>query len=247
MIEKIEGIVINEKDFSETSKIINVLTKDKGLIGIMCKGAKTMKSPFRSVTGKLTYGIFNVYYKKDKLSTLISVDVIDNFKNIKKDIEKISYASFLLELAEQVNKQSLHNGIYDLLINGLLKINEGFDPLVITNIIELKYLDYLGVMPVIDRCSMCGRTNSIATLSSSKGGYICNNCLTTEKIVSEKTIKLIRMFYYVDISKITKMNINNLSKLEINAFIDEYYDKYTGLYLKSKSFINDLKRINIKE
>lgn len=247
MIEKIEGIVINAYDFSETSKIINVLTKDRGIIGIMCKGAKTMKSPFRSVTDKLTFGYFNLYYKKGKLSTLISVDIINNFKNIKKDIEKISYSSFLLELAEQVTKQSYNNNIYALLIAGLNKIDENFDPLIITNIIELKYLNYLGVMPVIDRCSMCGSTSSIATLSSSKGGYICNRCLTTEKIVHEKTIKLIRMFYYVDISKITKMNVNALSKLEINSFLDEYYNQYTGLYLKSKSFINDLKKISIKE
>ena len=59
-------------------------------------------------------------------------------------------------------------------------------------------------MPIIDSCSVCGSTKSIATLSSYKGGYLCNNCLKDEKIVSEKTIKLIRMFYYVDISKIDK-------------------------------------------
>ena len=247
MIEKVEGIVIEERDFSETSKIINVLTKDRGIIGIMCKGAKSIKSMFRSVTGKLTYGYFNIYYKKDKLSTLISVDIINNFKNIKKDIEKISYASFLLELTSQVYKHSLNNSVYTLLIDGIIKIEENFDPLIITNIVELKYLDYLGVMPVIDKCSICGKKTSIATLSSSKGGYICTSCLTTEKIVNEKTIKLLGMFYYVDISKITKMNVNPLSRLEINSFLDEYYEHYTGLYLKSKSFINDLKKISIKE
>lgn len=243
MIEEIEGIVISERDFSETSKIINVLTKDRGIIGVMCKGAKTLKSPLRSVTGKLVYGNFNLYYKKDKLSTLISVDVIDGFKNIKKDIERISYASFLLELAEQVMKQSYNTRVYQILIQALTKINEGFDPLVITNIVELKYLDYLGVMPIIDACSKCGSKNSIATLSSIKGGYVCNKCLTNEKIVNDKTIKLIRMFYYVDISKISKMNISDISKLEINSFLDEYYDNYTGLYLKSKLFINNLKKI----
>lgn len=243
MIEKIEGIVISERDFSETSKIINILTNDRGIIGVMCKGAKTLKSPFRSVTGKLVYGNFNLYYKKDKLSTLISVDVIDAFKNIKKDIEKISYASFLLELSEQVMKQTSNTSVYQILIQALIKINECFDPLIITNIVELKYLDYLGVMPVIDACSKCGSKTSIATLSSTKGGYVCNKCLTNEKIVNDKTIKLIRMFYYVDISKITKMNISDISKLEINSFLDEYYDNYTGLYLKSKLFINDLKKI----
>ena len=43
--------------------------------------------------------------------------------------------------------------------------------------------------------------------------------------------------------KITKMNINNLSKIEINTFIDEYYDRYTGLYLKSKTFLKNITNI----
>ena len=84
---------------------------------------------------------------------------------------------------------------------------------------------------------------SIETLSSSRGGYICVNCYKNDKIVSSKTIKLIRMFYYVDISKIEKIDISDLCKMEINTFLDEYYDNYTGLYLKSKSFINNLKRL----
>ena len=90
---------------------------------------------------------------------------------------------------------------------------------------------------------VCGTDKSIATLSSSKGGYVCNNCLTNEKLVSDKTIKLIRLFYYVDISKISKLEIGNLEKKEINEFLDEYYDSYTGLYLKSKNFIKNLNKL----
>lgn len=245
MIEQVEGIVISEKAYGETSKIINVLTKDRGVISIMAKGAKTMKSELRSVTDKLTYGKFNIYYKKDKLSILKSVDIINNLRNIKKDINKISFVGFLLDLTEQVIKQSNDSDIYDMLINGILKIDEGYDPLVITNILELKYLDKLGVMPIIDCCSVCGNTNNIVTLSSVRGGYICKNCLKNDTIVNEKTIKLIRMFYYVDISKISKLEISDEVKFEINRFLDEYYDSYTGLYLKTKQFINNLMKINV--
>ena len=129
------------------------------------------------------------------------------------------------------------------MISAVLKINEGFDPLVITNILELKYLDYLGVMPILDGCAKCGNKTSIATLSSTRGGYVCNYCRTNEKLVDAKTIKLIRMFYYVDISKITNLDISLKIKLEINSFLNEYYDLYTGLYLKSKNFIEDLQNI----
>lgn len=243
MVSEVEGIVLNTRDYGESSKILNVLTKEFGLIGIMAKGCKKLKSDIRCASERLSYAKFNIYYKEDKLSTLVSADIINNFNNIKKDITKVSFASFLLELTEQVVKQTSDNDIYNILINSLIKINDNFDPLIITNITELKYLDYLGVMPIIDGCSICGNTNSIATLSSSKGGYVCNNCLTNEKLVSDKTIKLIRLFYYVDISKISKLEIGNLEKKEINEFLDEYYDSYTGLYLKSKNFLKNLNKI----
>ena len=219
MIEKVEGIVINEKAYGETSKIINVITKEYGIIGIIAKGARTLKSEFRVSTAKLSYAYFNIIYKEGKLSTLVSADIINPFKSIIKDINKISYAVYILELSEQVVKQTNQN-IFDLMLSGLIKINEGYDPLIIMNIIELKYLDYLGVMPVLDRCSVCGSTNNIVTLSSDKGGYVCKNCYSTEKIISEKAIKLIRLFYYVDISKISKLEIGDVSKKEINDFLD---------------------------
>ncbi|MDD2518676.1 MAG: DNA repair protein RecO [Bacilli bacterium] len=243
MIEKIEGIVINERDYSESSKILNVFTKEYGIIGIISKGCRSLKSDLRSVSEKLIYGNFNIYYKEDKLSTLISVDVINSFKQIRKDITKMSYALFIVELTEQVAKQNPSHEIYDLLVASLNKIDDGLDPMVITNILELKYLDYLGVAPVLDCCADCGCTNSIVGLSIIKGGYICNKCLTTEKVITEKAIKMIRMFHYLDISKITTIDISDKVKQEINHFLDGYYDEYTGLYLKSKTFLNNLCQI----
>lgn len=242
MIEKVEGIVLNEKAYGETSKIINIITKEHGIIGVIAKGSRTLKSEFRVSTTKLSYCYFNISYKENKLSTLISADIINPLKNIRKDIKKISYASYILELTEQVIKQT-HQNIFDLMISSLIKINEDYDAQIIMNIIELKYLDCLGVMPVLDRCSVCGSTLNIATLSSDKGGYVCKNCRTNEKIMSEKTIKLIRLFYYVDISKISKLEVGENTKREINQFLDMYYDRYTGLYLKSKNLLQNLEKV----
>ena len=242
MREQVEGIVINEKPYGETSKIINVITKEHGIIGMMAKGSRTIKSELRSVSTKLTYGYFNIQYKEDKLSTLISVDIIDSFKNIKKDISKISYSMYILELTEQIIRQT-HKNVFDLMISGLKKVNDNFNPMVIMNILELKYLDYLGVMPILDSCCVCGNTRNIVTISSDKGGYICKDCHTSERIVSENTIKLIRMFFYVDVGKISKLVISDISARQINDFLDNYYDRYTGLYLKSKEFIKNLEKI----
>ena len=39
------------------------------------------------------------------------------------------------------------------------------------------------------------------------------------------------------------LEISNLCKNEINEFLDDYYEQYTGLYLKTKKFLKDLSKI----
>ena len=243
MKDVIEGIVVSEVSYSETSKIINILTPT-GIIGCMAKGAKGLKSNLRVGTTKITYGKFYISKKEEKLSILTGIDIINDFKNIKKDIVKISYATYIVDLASQVMKHNIDSNVFNILLSALIKINEDFSPIIITNILELKYLEYLGVMPIIDECAICGSKTSIATLSSSRGGYICNNCLRDDLIVSDKTIKLIRMFYYVDISKISNLDISSKSILEISNFLDDYYDRYTGLYLKSKKLLKNINKVS---
>lgn len=243
MIENVTGIVVSEHNYGEKSKIINILTREKGIIGLMVKGGRSLKSPLRSVSSKITYGTFNIFYKKDKLSKLNEVSIIDNFSNIKKDIILISYASYLVDLAYQVTKHKPDKIVFDNLIISLDKINKGFNPIVITNILELKYLDNLGVLPVLDSCVDCGRKDNIVTLSSLKGGMLCKDCANREPIISNKAIKLIRMYYYVDIKKIDNISIDKKIIEEINNFLDDYYERYTGLYLKTKTFLMNLKNI----
>lgn len=239
-IEKVKGIIISETSYSESSKILQVLTEEHKKIGIISKGCKNLKSKLRSVSTKLTYGYFNIYYKEQGLSTLISVDVINEFKNIKKNLKYLGYAMYLIDLTNQVQKDVEQN-LYSYLESSLLKIEQNFDPMTITNIIELKYLSFLGVSPILDSCSICQNNNDIITISSDAGGYVCKNCYTNEYIVDEKTIKLLRMFNYVDIKKIKEINIKDKNKQEINQFLENYYTKYTGLYLKSKDFLQQIK------
>ena len=97
-IISIEGIVISSLKYGENSKILNILTKDKGIIGVISKGALKEKSKLRSVSDNFTYAIFHLYYKENKMSTLISADVINYFLNIRTDIEKLGVLNYLTEL-----------------------------------------------------------------------------------------------------------------------------------------------------
>ncbi len=240
MIREFEGIVVSETPYSESSKIINILTKDQGVIGVMAKGAKRIKSSLRVATERFTLGIFSVYYHKDKLSTLVSADIINPLLNIKTDIIKIGYLTYIVELAHQTAKQNDDEHIYAILKSAILKIEEGKDPMVITNILELKMLDYLGVGIDLDKCIKCGSKTNILTISGDEGGYICTDCRTNELIYSDKTIKMFRLYYYVDINSITDLKISEEVTHNIDKILTDYYDRFTGLYLKSKEFLKSV-------
>lgn len=240
MIREFEGIIVSETPYGESSKIVNILTCSGEVIGAICKGAKRIKSPLRASTEKLTLGVFNLYYHKDKLSTLVSADVINPLHNIKTDIVKIGYLTYITELAYQTAKQNSDEAIYSILKSTILKIEEGLNPLIMSNILELKMLDYLGVSIDLDKCIKCGNTKGIVTISGDEGGYICSDCHTNEIIYGEKTVKMFRLYYYVDIDTITDLKISDEVVNNIDTILSDYYDRFTGLYLKSKEFLKSI-------
>lgn len=239
-IEKIEGIVIGETLFGESSKILKVFTKEYGVVSIMSKGCRKPKSVFREASNKLIYANFDIKYKETGISTLVGVSIINIFRNIimdYKDFNKKIFAFSLTDLTTQtLNQKQIRKdeveSIYDIFISSLKKIDEGFSPVVILNIVKLKYLEYLGVKPSIDCCSNCGSNTDIVTISSQSYGYVCKNCYDNEKIASKDTVKMIRMLYYVDINRIRKLEISDIELEEISSFLKDYYEEHTGIYFR---------------
>ena len=231
----IEGIVLNETNYSETSKILNILTKEYGYISVMSKGSRTIKSKLRGISMKLIYANFTINYKEKGISTLIEGSLIDSLKYIMTDYTKMIYANKLVNICKNVLKENQDPLLFDILKFALLKINQGMDPKIMIWITEIKFLTFLGVAPLFTSCINCGNSE-IKTFDINRGGVICSSCYKDEYIFSKTTLKLLKLFQMVDISKIDKLNIQNKKVLEeLNQFINEYYEKYTGIYLEKKS------------
>lgn len=237
MIKTIKGVVISETPYKESSKILNILTSE-GIIGVISKGCKNMKSPLRIISNKLVYSEFVIYYHEDSLSTLKEGSIINYLENIKSDLTLNSYLIYITDLTKQVINEGDKEKIFDDYINAVLKINEGLNPLIITNILEVKYLDYLGAPINFKACVKCGNDKDIVTISSIEGGYICKNCYTNEIIYDSKVIKMLKMYYLVDIKTISELKISDNVINSINEFLIDYYNSYTGIYIKSKEFLN---------
>ena len=240
----IDGIVLNETNYSETSKILNILTKEYGYISVISKGSRTLKSKLRGISMKMVYARFTISYKENGLSTLIEGTIINSLKYIMTDLVKMNYATYLLDLTRSILKENNNPDLFNILASSLIKINDSFDPLIITNIFEIKMLNYLGVNPSFRECVNCSSPD-VLTFDLRIGGMVCKNCYQGTYLFQSETIKLLRLFQTVDIMKIDKLNIQNKKvREEIGMFIKEYYDTYTGIYLKSKDKFNMLININ---
>ena len=237
MLKKIRGIVVGEVPYKDSSKVLNILCEE-GVIGVVSKGCKRINSPLRVISNKLTLGEYVIYYNESKLSTLKEGSVIDNFNNIKNDLNKISHATYITDLVNQVMKQNADPTIFSLYVSALKKIDEGINETVVMNILEIKLLDYLGVGINLNGCAKCGSTREIVTIDPDVGGYICKNCYTNEIIYDERVRKMLRMYYLVEIDSIKELKIKDYVIDSINKFLSVYYDRYTGLYIRSKEFLD---------
>jgi len=238
-IISVDGIVVSSMPYNENSRIINIFTKDMGIIGCICKGSVKLKSKLRIPSEKFAYCNFNLYYKEGHLSTLISGDVIDYFVDIKSNVLLLSYLTYICELSSNVYKQCEDNEIYDLMMNTIFKLGKDLNPKILTNILEIQLLKYQGINLELNECVCCGN-NRIVTVSIDKGGYLCSKCRNNEVLFDEKVLKLLRLYQYVDISKISKLDIDiNISNM-ICCFIDEFYDKHSGIVIKSKKFLREI-------
>ncbi len=240
MDKEVEGIILYTTDFKESSQVLQILTKEYGLIGAIARGSKKIKSKFLNKTTRYNYAKFYINYRENSLSVIKEIDIIDSYSFLHTDITLISYLNYLCNLTYQVAKQDNNKEILELLLTALQKINNGLDALVITNIIELKYLKYLGITINLDACCKCGSQKNIVTLNAKEGGYICKNCYQNEMLVGQNTIKMLRLYNYIDLKKISTVKVDKITKMEINLFLSNYYDTYTGLYLKSKEFLNKI-------
>ncbi len=247
---KIEGIVVKEENYSESSKILKIFTKDLGLISVLSKGCRKPKSNLKEASNKLILANFDISYKENGLSTLVNTDIIKIFKNIVMDyhdLAKKMYSFTIVDLTIQViSQKQISSGevgeIYDILISSISKIDEGLNPKILLDIVMLKYLKYLGVLPNIDSCSVCGSTDNIITMDAKSFGFICSNCYKDEIMVNPKSLKLIRMLYYSKIDKLKNLDVGEEIN-DVENFIDNYYEENTGIYFNIKKKITTLNKM----
>jgi len=244
-VQEVQGIVLSKRKHKERDFLVKIFLEEYGKMMFYVKGSKNPNFNLNSVIQPFTQATFIADIRDSGLSFLKDAKQVENNGTLKLDIFKNAYATYICGLIDAcMEDRTPSPTLFDQLSKGLLMIDQGVDPEVITNIFEIKLLYFFGVMPELRGCVICGQTKGPLDYSSKYHGLICSNHFHKDDRrlhAHPRAVYFIRKFSMVNLNNIGKISVKNETKDEIRYVIDKIYDELVGIHLKSKSFIDQMK------
>lgn len=238
--------MIRQASYSESSRIITVLTEDGSQVPLMSRGFNKPKSPFNVLRQGIKEALFT-YNRFKGMGTLNEVDVIQPFKKVNGDFTIYTYGSYIMELITRALEEDMkQDSFYRLLIRSLGLLEGESEPSGITAFTAIKMLPYYGGQINVDECAVCGtRDRSLFThYSFSHHSVICSSCIndTVKSAVpiSNRVLYLAGYMKHVPIDNVESVNISKENGRQLLSFIEMIYDEYTGVYFKSRRLIKSM-------
>lgn len=239
------GLIMKVSRYKENDALVYMITKEFSLKTFYVRGFGKAKS---KITGSLmpyTYGEYLGSINDDGFSYVTSANYVSEFNNISLDITKNAYAAFIVDLFSHAFEQSesVSAEWFDFLIKALLLIDDGRDPQIISNIVQINLLKVFGVNPNFKSCVVGGETEGEFDFSIVLGGIICNHHYSKDPNrlhAGQRVIYYLRLFSGIKLENIKKIDVKQTTKNQIQHIIDLIYDDNIGISLKSKKFINQL-------
>ncbi|MDN5952095.1 MAG: DNA repair protein RecO, partial [Loigolactobacillus coryniformis] len=173
-ITDFNGIVMLRKDYRERDMLVKILTDRFGKKMFFIRGAR--KKGFRLAAAILpfTHGTFVGNIRDEGLSFINTAKEYRQWQTISQDITLNAYATYILSLVDAAfpDGQPLERW-YEQTDLALRYIDDGFDPQIITNIMEVQLLQIFGVAPRLESCVVCQRTDLPLDYSQRYGGLLC--------------------------------------------------------------------------
>ena len=183
--EKTTGLVIRLADFSESSKVVTLFTRDFGKISAIAKGGKRLKGPFETALDLLAESRL-VFIRKSSggLDILTECQLMARFRPPERNLNCLYGGYYIAELLAGLTEDyDPHPVLYDEAVIALRRLTEESDfrwPVLRFEVITLREIGHL---PDFRACLSCGR--AVSDYSNfvfwvSQGGLLCPNCRKPE-------------------------------------------------------------------
>lgn len=183
--EKTDAIVIRMADFSESSRVVTLFTREFGKVAVVAKGAKRLKGPYEAALDLLTVCEV-VFLRKSSsgLDILTEAHLRKRFRPRPGDLGSLYGGYYVAELLDALSEEyDAHPVLYDEACFALERLaTEPRADLTLVRF-ELVILREIGQLPAFDACVACGEPAGPTrqfTFKVSQGGLICSECLIEE-------------------------------------------------------------------
>jgi DNA repair protein RecO (recombination protein O) len=156
--EQSTAIVLRTIEFSETSLIVTLLTRDFGRISAMAKGARRPKGPFEGALDLLAVCRVVVLRKSsDSLDLLTEAKLHRRFRGGERSLERVYGGYYIAEMLRLLtDDHDPHPDVYDLTIRTLQQIDGIGEVGSSLTYFDAQILRMLGHSPGTDLCTDCG-------------------------------------------------------------------------------------------
>jgi DNA repair protein RecO (recombination protein O) len=142
-----EAVVLARRDFSEADRILTVYTKNYGKLTFIAKGVRKLKSRKRGSIEVFSQIKFSAARGKN-LDIVTEVELINSFKEIRKNLKKTSVAYYLVEAVSKLTQEGEENKeLYNLLVDNLARLQSAKGLKELRMDFILKLLTLLGYWP----------------------------------------------------------------------------------------------------
>ena len=185
--EKALALVLRTTDYSETSRIATLWTREFGKVRVLAKGGRRLKSNFESALDLLTVcGIVLLRKSSGGLDLLTEARVVERFPRLRTDLAALYSAYYLAELlGDWTQDYDPHPILFDEALDTLRSLGDGQTPVPLRLLrFETVLLKELGYAPVLESCASCHRPLPAAeelTFSSPAGGIVCGECRISQR------------------------------------------------------------------
>jgi DNA repair protein RecO (recombination protein O) len=199
-IIKINAIVLRKIEFGDTSRIAHFFTEEYGKISAIIKGARTAKSKTGMLIDTMNLLQIVLYRKETREIQIVSdVDLIRHYSKIREDLDRIKYASAVIELLLNLTFENEQN---KKLFSGTVKIlgmldEFSTDPKLLFAKYFLFFLRETGYYFQVRDCNVCGREikTDRSVSYSYDSGIVCDECSRSRLTNFEISKELFNLLY----------------------------------------------------
>lgn len=199
----------------------------------MLEGQEGQKAFCSAGTQFLCFGEYQLFKGSDTYK-INSCEIIEMFYNIRTDLDKLTYASYITKIVNDVTTENQNSyNTLKLFLNTLYAISETDKSLdLITSVFKLRLLKILGFAPNTKECVSCKKEEDLTCFSIKDNGFKCKNCgkQDTGSIeMKDPTKNAIKYIMISDPKKIFSFSLSDecIKELQLisNIYLNEKLEK----------------------